>query len=188
MTPSASQVQLGQSISDSATVTGGDGPSGTVTFEVFANDACSGMPSFTSANQPLSAGTAQSPSFTPTSAGALRWVAIYSGDTNNNSVSTPCSATVTVLAPERADLIARISSKHHRASFIFTATHASGFQCSLAKWRHGKHAKKPQPRYATCTSPKTYTHLKHGRYIFYVRTISAAAIPGPTVTRGFKIS
>jgi hypothetical protein len=187
-TASASPVRIGQPISDSATVTGGDDPSGTVTFELFANDTCSGTPAFISAGRPLSAGTAHSTSFTPMSAGTLRWVAIYSGDTNNNSVSTPCPATVTVLAPGPVKLTARISSKRHRASFIFRATGASGFQCALVKSPQGKHANKPRPRYVACTSPKTYTHLKRGRYVFDVRTISAGAITGPAATRRFKIN
>jgi hypothetical protein len=190
-TPSATQVQVGQSISDSATVTGGRNPTGTVTFKLFANGSCSGTAAFASSNRPLSGKTADSTSFTTTKAGTFHWVAAYNGDVNNNSVSTSCSGqTVTVTAPTqpRAKITAAtISSKLHRASFKFKASGARGFQCALVKQPPGKHHKKPKPSYRACKSPKTYKHLKRGRYTFYVRALGAAG-PGTPATKKFKIA
>jgi hypothetical protein len=192
-TPSASQVLVRQSISDSATVTGGDSPSGTVTFELFANDACSGTPAFTSASQPLSGGTAHSAPFTPTSSGTFHWVAVYSGDTNNNPVSTPCAGGAVTVMPVIAVRTARakitaasISSKRRRARFSFQATGATRFQCALVKRPTGRH-KKTKPRYRACRSPKTYKRLARGRYTFYVRALNAAGAGSPA-TRKFKIA
>jgi DNA-binding beta-propeller fold protein YncE len=75
-----------------------------------------------------------------------------------------------------------ISSKRRTASFRFKASGASSFQCALIK-----HDLTPVPHFAGCHSPKTYTHLKPGRYVFEVRALSAAG-SGPPATRSFKIS
>ncbi|MCA1684012.1 MAG: hypothetical protein LC708_02650, partial [Actinobacteria bacterium] len=72
---------VGTSVNDVATVTGGASPTGTVTFSLFSDAACTAQV-FTSTN-PLVAGTATSSSFTPTSVGTYHWVATYSGDANN---------------------------------------------------------------------------------------------------------
>ncbi len=89
-TPSAGGV-VGTSISDRATLSGGVGPTGTVTFELFApgDTTCTGTPVFI-ATSPLSGGSAASGSFTTTAAGTHRWVAVYSGDANNSSVGSGC--------------------------------------------------------------------------------------------------
>ena len=92
-------------ISDTATVSGGTNPTGTVTFNLYGpNDAsCSGSIIFTSTIA-LAAGSATSGNYTPTAPGVYRWVAIYNGDANNNSVTHPCnstneSATITQATP-----------------------------------------------------------------------------------------
>ncbi len=89
-TPSPGGV-VGTGISDSARVSGGLNPSGTVTFNLYApsDTTCAGNPVFTSTN-PLSAGSATSDTFTTHTVGTFRWVAIYSGDSNNTTVSSGC--------------------------------------------------------------------------------------------------
>src|SRR5215475_12938617 len=78
---------VGSAVSDTATVSGGFNPTGTVTFTLFApgNPTCAGPPVFTSTN-PLTGASAVSGSFTPAVAGTYRWVALYSGDANNSPV------------------------------------------------------------------------------------------------------
>jgi uncharacterized repeat protein (TIGR01451 family) len=92
-TVASADITIGASISDTATVTGGLNPTGTVTFNLYGpNDAtCANAAVFTSANRPLSGGTATSASFTPTLVGTYRWIATYNGDANNNSVSGACN-------------------------------------------------------------------------------------------------
>jgi hypothetical protein len=91
-TPSISTTQqpasttFGNSIADKATVSGGDSPSGTVTFNLYSNSAGTGTALFTD-TETLSGGTATSKSYTPTAAGTDYWVAIYNGDANNNGVT-----------------------------------------------------------------------------------------------------
>ncbi len=72
-------------------------PTGTVTFTLFGpgNPTCTGAPIFTSAAVPLPAAapfTVNSGNFVPPGAGTYNWVAVYSGDANYASVTSPCGA------------------------------------------------------------------------------------------------
>jgi hypothetical protein len=77
----------GASISDKATLTGGVSPTGTVTFNLYDNNAASGMPLFTD-TESLSNGSATSANFPTTASGTDYWVATYNGDGNNSIVSS----------------------------------------------------------------------------------------------------
>src|SRR3989344_6779336 len=83
-TPSAGGV-VGGTISDSADVTGGFNPTGTVTFNLYdvPDPSCSSTPVFTD-TQTLSGGAATSANYTTTSVGTYHWTATYNGDGNNN--------------------------------------------------------------------------------------------------------
>ena len=98
-------VTIGSPISDVATVTGAAAPAplptGTVTFTLFGpgDPTCANPAIFTSANRPLTgpppappAVQATSDPFTPTAVGTYNWVAVYSGDANYPSVTSPCGA------------------------------------------------------------------------------------------------
>lgn len=67
---------------------------------------------------------------------------------------------------------AKINAHKHTASFSFSARGASGFQCELIPPTKKGH-KKPKVTFASCRSPKTYKHLKAGKYTFLVRGVSA---------------
>jgi hypothetical protein len=83
---------LGNPISDTATLSGGAHPTGTITFRVYGPDdsTCAGTPTDTSSADVLGNGTYHSGSFTPTAVGTYRWVANYSGDHNNDPAATGC--------------------------------------------------------------------------------------------------
>jgi hypothetical protein len=107
-TQTAPLATLGTSITDTATLTGGVNPTGTLTFTLYGpNDVtCSGAPRFTSSPVVVNGnGTyPSSPPFTPTTAGDYRWIALYSGDANHAAVSGACNdanelVTVTTAAP-----------------------------------------------------------------------------------------
>jgi hypothetical protein len=88
----SSSITLGQATSDTATLSNASDPTGSITFSLFGpdNGACSGTPIFTSLQQVNGNGVYASTSYTPTAAGTYRWVAFYSGDENNSSISTAC--------------------------------------------------------------------------------------------------
>ena len=90
-TASSGSVTLGQSISDGASVTGGDSPTGTVTFNLYSNNSCTG-PALFSDTENLVSGSSTSADYTVTATGTDYWVATYNGDSHNNTASSSCSA------------------------------------------------------------------------------------------------
>ena len=91
-TLSGTSVNLGGSFSDSATLTSAVSPTGSVTFNVYTSNACSGTPLFTSTGT-LSGLSAPSGSFGPlNTAGTYYVAASYPGDANNGPASSPCTA------------------------------------------------------------------------------------------------
>ncbi len=81
---------LGAPVSDTATLSGTSNPIGSVTFSLFSDAGCATQV-FTSTNN-LSGLGATSDSFTPAAAGTYYWTAAYSGDANNNAVTSACGA------------------------------------------------------------------------------------------------
>ena len=75
---------------------------------------CSGAPVFESVvPYPVSGGSVTSAPFTPTVGGVYRWIATYSGDANNASVSGVCSeanetVTVVPVPPPIPDTVSRV--------------------------------------------------------------------------------
>jgi hypothetical protein len=93
-TPNPSSGTVGVTLNDSATVSGGLNPTGTVTFKLYppSDATCAGTPAYEQ-TVPLSGGSAStSPGFVSNAAGTWRWTATYSGDGANNSVSSGCQA------------------------------------------------------------------------------------------------
>jgi len=87
---SGGTVSIGNSATDTATLSGAYNPTGSVTFTVFSNSVCSTQV-YTSTNA-ITGTTATSGSFTPTSGGTYYWEASYPGDANNNGYTTTCGA------------------------------------------------------------------------------------------------
>ncbi len=98
---SPSTITSASSASDTATLSGGFHPKGTITFTVFLQNAtCTGSPLFISVVNVNGNGNYQSTPFTPPGIGTFNWMASYSGDANNNGFTAPCVAsgeTLTVL-------------------------------------------------------------------------------------------
>jgi hypothetical protein len=116
---SASDVILGQPVSDSVVVGGLVSPQGNSSLSILLygpmvsvagsieNDAaCAGPPIFTRANVPYpAAGTLITAEFKPPSTGIYGWRAVYHGDVNNAAVTSTCNP-VNVLADASAPDIA----------------------------------------------------------------------------------
>jgi WD40-like Beta Propeller Repeat len=83
---------VGTLIHDTATLSGGASPTGSVTFALFApsDPSCTAAPIFTD-NQTLSGGSSTSAGYVTTQAGTYHWIAAYGGDAINNGVSSGCT-------------------------------------------------------------------------------------------------
>src|SRR5206468_7350401 len=85
---------IGGPVSDTATLSGGNAPTGTMTFALFGplDPTCAGPAAFTSTVPVSGNGSYGSGPFTPASPGAYLYVASYSGDASNLPVSSGCAA------------------------------------------------------------------------------------------------
>jgi hypothetical protein len=104
---------------------------------------------------------------------------------NNSSDSLSASVTYTVTSarstttspPHGAKILkAKTNKKKHEATFRFRASGTvTGFDCALVPpTKKGKHHKKTKVNFSACRSPKTYKHLKHGKYTFEVKAFNTA--------------
>jgi hypothetical protein len=103
-THASGQVTIGGGVSDTATVSGGFDPTGSISFELFGpgDAACGGTPAFTSTATVAGDGTFGSGSFAPSAAGTYSFVALYSGDANNASAQTACADAAETVVVGRA--------------------------------------------------------------------------------------
>lgn len=96
---SPTSTTVGNPIKDTATLSGLNAPTGTITFQLFNNSLCGGAPVFTSNVSVNGNASYDSGSYVPVAAGTYYWLATYNGDANNNVLSTSCgdpNETVTV--------------------------------------------------------------------------------------------
>jgi hypothetical protein len=92
---------VGAAVTDTATLTGGDNPTGSITFKLYgpsAAAACTGTAVFTDTEK-VSGGAGTSAPYTPTQAGTYWWTASYSGDSNNTSAASSCDKEPVTLSP-----------------------------------------------------------------------------------------
>jgi hypothetical protein len=91
-TSATGPVTIGSGISDTATLSGATaGAGGTITFHLYSDSACknevtTGLTAATVSGN----GDYPSGSYTPGTVGTYYWIAVYSGDTNNKTVSGTC--------------------------------------------------------------------------------------------------
>jgi hypothetical protein len=78
---------------------------------------------------------------------------------------------------------AKVKQRRRKAKFKFKATRgpATSFQCKLKRKGHGAKG------FRRCSSPKTYKHLKRGKYTFSVRAVGPGGTDGSPATDRFKI-
>jgi hypothetical protein len=114
------------------------------------------------------------------------WDAACSGD-------GPCSLTMNddrsasagfgLRRPETKIIGARVRASRRRARFEFTRSgRASGFGCRLKRRHHRARG------FRRCRSPRTYRHLKPGRYSFEVRAVGPSGPDRTPARRRFRIS
>lgn len=90
---SKAEITVGTQVSDTATLTDGKKPTGTITFKVYGpNDAtCTGAVAFTDAVTVTDNGSYTSDPFTPDAVGTYRWIAVYGGDARNEPAAGKCN-------------------------------------------------------------------------------------------------
>ncbi|MCA1683694.1 MAG: hypothetical protein LC708_00980, partial [Actinobacteria bacterium] len=87
----ASAGAVGAPVFDTATLSGGVNPTGTITFQLFDNGTCTGPPRFANTKAVAGNSNVVSDSFVLPAAGTYHFVVTYSGDANNNPVGpTAC--------------------------------------------------------------------------------------------------
>jgi sugar lactone lactonase YvrE len=93
-TPVPPSAQVGAQLNDSATLSGGNNPTGSIIFHLYPRPDCSGTPIFnTKAPQVNGDGTYSGQNtYTVPAPGTYQWTATYNGDGANNAVSSPCGA------------------------------------------------------------------------------------------------
>jgi inosine-uridine nucleoside N-ribohydrolase len=91
-------------------------------------------------------------------------------------------------APDTRLVFVHISSKLSSAKFRFKATGVWwGFRCALVRVPSRRGAKTPSPSYSGCRSTKTFTHLRPGRYVLYVRAAGPGGPDASPVRYAFTI-
>src|SRR3989454_6706716 len=94
MTASATATATaGGTIQDTATLSNGTSPTGTVSFSIYGpNDTTCGGSATSAGSATVSGnGSYSSSAVTENVAGTYRWIASYSGDANNNAFATTCN-------------------------------------------------------------------------------------------------
>jgi virginiamycin B lyase len=100
---SAAAVTAGEEVHATATVGGGEGTVGTITFSLFGpgDETCAAAPLETFAVAVAGNGSYESPAVAPTAPGTYHWVAGYGGDSINAASASACAAAAfTVKAKE----------------------------------------------------------------------------------------
>jgi predicted outer membrane repeat protein len=112
-------------VSDSATLSGGSNPTGSITFKLYgpsATPACTDLV-FTSSPVTVSGNGTYGPvSFSPTAVGTYYWVASYSGDGNNNPVSGTCgdAGETSTVSPGAAQVVKTVNGTTPGGTQLFT--------------------------------------------------------------------
>jgi hypothetical protein len=114
-----------------------------------------------------------------------------SGPATSNATSAvkgaPAAGAHTAV-PNTRLVVEQISSRLRSARFRFKATGAAtGFRCALVRLPSRKGAKTPSPRYSRCASTKTFSGLKAGSYVVYVRAVGPGGADGSPARHTFKI-
>ena len=92
VTSANQEVVIGQKIADTATLSGGVNPTGTISFALYDNDACAGPPVFSTSATVDQGNGDYTVEYTPLAPGTYYWLASYSGDASNAASSHDCAA------------------------------------------------------------------------------------------------
>ena len=112
-TPNPASGNIGTVLNDSATLSGGNSPTGTITFNLYApgDTSCQGTVQYTQGVTVSGNGTySTTPGFTSTTAGTYNWTATYSGDTYNNSATSSCGSEQVTIGKNSTSITTTLST------------------------------------------------------------------------------
>ncbi len=121
-------VSVGDSVHDSATLTGATADAGgTVTYKVYTDSACTLNPVDAGTKTVTNGVVPDSDSVTFNHSGTFYWQAVYSGDANNNGATSDCTTEALVVAPNSPGISTAQHLIHNDDATITGATsNASG--------------------------------------------------------------
>jgi hypothetical protein len=128
-TPNPASGSLGTQLNDTATVTGGNSPTGSVTFNLYppSDPTCQGTPLYTESNVALSSGSAATHNGPAANlAGTYHWTATYNGDGHNNSVTSGCADEPVAIAKATPTLTTTASGPVAVGGAIHDTAHLGG--------------------------------------------------------------
>ena len=97
-TLSATSVDIGTAVHDSATLTGTTADAGgTVKYTVYSNDTCTDNPQDAGTKTVINGSVPDSDPITFNNAGTFYWQAVYSGDANNDGATSACQSEILVV-------------------------------------------------------------------------------------------
>ena len=117
------------SAGDTATISGGNSPTGTITFTLYSDSSCIVPVAGMSGSGSISLGSASwSGDWTPASTGTYYWQASYSGDANNNGYTTTCgdvNETIVISTPTATPTATSTNTATATATETPTATNTA---------------------------------------------------------------
>lgn len=132
-------------------------------------------------------GGATASSYTAPSTGSYTCrvtAANQAGATSQTSPPVMVTASPPPAAPNTKITKTKINQQRDKATFRFKAVGtATGFQCKLKRAHH----RKPKAVFRRCSSPKTYRHLKPGRYTFKARAKGPGGTDPTPARKRFRI-
>lgn len=193
-TAASGPVALGSPITDTATISGGLNPTGTVSFFLYSptDQFCSAAALFQSDKAVNGNGHYTSDPFTPTAAGTYKWRASYSGDANNLAVTvTACndpaeastvtsggSTTTSTTSPSTTTTAPSTTSSTTSTTVHSTTTTGPTATSSTVASTTSSTA----PATTTTTAPATTTTATPASTTTLPATTSTTAAPGSTTT------
>ena len=179
---------VGTTLFDTATITGGASPSGTLTFALYGPDdaACSAALAFLTTRAIAANGSYQSAAFTPSAPGVYRWVVSYSGNGNNAGVTTACgdpAETVTITQVGKSNQAISFGALPSRTlgdpPFTVSGTASSGLQVTFSS----------QTPSVCAVSGNTVTLAAAGTCTIAANQAGDAHFnPAPQVTQSFTVT
>ncbi len=121
---SSASIVVGNSVYDTATISAGYNPTGTVQYEYFSGSSCGGSPTNVGSAVQITRETIPSSNSQQfNSAGSYSWMAVYGGDQNNNKESSACEPlTVSLASPTITTALSSLSVVVQSGTVTDTAT------------------------------------------------------------------